>query len=201
MKTMADPARNLDDRFTYGDYKSWPDEERWELIDGRAWAMSPAPTRNHQGLASKLFTDLSTFLSGKPCKAYFAPFDVLLPEGDESDDEVATVVQPDIVVFCDKTKLTKAGARGAPDLVVEILSPSTSKKDLNEKFRVYEKHGVREYWVVDPGNRAVQVWRIRVEGGYDSGELRDLVRDDSPIASKLLEGFVVDPKGHFEEMD
>jgi Uma2 family endonuclease len=111
------------------------------------------------------------------------------------------VAQPDIVVYCDRSKLTEAGARGAPDLVVEILSPSTSKKDLNEKFDLYERHGVREYWVVDPGNESIQVWRSRPDGGFDPGELRDMMRDPSPIASKVLEGFAVDPKELFTDLD
>jgi Uma2 family endonuclease len=92
-------------------------------------------------------------------------------------DEASTVVQPDIVV--------------------EILSPSTSRKDLNGKFRLCERHGVREHWVVDPGNKSVQVWRQRPEDGFDAGELRDLLRDASPITSKVLEGFFVDPKDLF----
>ncbi|MDP3178977.1 MAG: Uma2 family endonuclease, partial [Spirochaetaceae bacterium] len=99
----------------------------------------------------------------KHCEAYIAPFDVLLPDGEEADDDVDSVVQPDIVVFCDRSKLTEADARGAPDLVVEILSPSTSKKDQHEKLSLYEKHGVREYWVVDPGNRSIRVLSLSAE--------------------------------------
>jgi Uma2 family endonuclease len=197
---MGDPVAARGDRFTYRHYRTWPDEERWELIEGQAWNMSPAPSPSHQDIQAQLITALRILLKGKPCKAYDAPFDVLLPLGDESDDEIATVVQPDIVVFCDKSKITPRGARGAPDLVVEILSPSTSKKDLNEKFLLYERHRVREYWVVDPGNEAIQVWRQRPEGGFDEGELRDAIRDPSPIASKLLEGFAVDPKELFAEL-
>jgi Uma2 family endonuclease len=198
---MGNPAIDRGEHFIYRHYRTWPDEERWELIEGQAWNMSPAPTRGHQGIQAWLISELRLFLKGKRCKAYDAPFDVLLPNGDEADDEVDTVVQPDIVVYCDTSKLTKRGARGAPDLVVEILSPSTSRKDQNEKFRLYEKHGVREYWVVDPGNESIWVWRLESEGGYDEGELRDLLRDDSPISSKVLEGFVVDPKELFAELD
>jgi Uncharacterized protein conserved in cyanobacteria len=198
---MGNPALDPGDRFTYRHYKTWPDEERWELIEGQAWNMSPAPSTRHQDIQAQLITALRIFLKGKPCKAYDAPFDVLFPEGAESDDDVATVVQPDIVVFCDRSKLTLAGARGAPDLVVEILSPSTSKKDQNEKFRLYERHGVREYWVVDPGNESIMIYRQKPQGGFDSGELRDLVRDASPISSIVLEGFSVDPKELFADLD
>lgn len=197
--------RNLapQERFTYRHYRTWPDSERWELLGGLAWSMSPAPRRIHQEMQARLITELRIFLKGKPCKAFDAPFDILLPAGMESDDEVDTVVQPDIVVYCDRSKLTEAGARGAPDLVVEIFSPSTARKDLNEKLRLYERHGVREYWVVDPGNRSILVFRPVVgEGGaavYDYGELREQGRDWSPLASRVLEGFSVDPKELFSD--
>ena len=193
MRNLADPARSLDERFAYGDYRKWPEGERWELIEGVPYSMSPAPFRRHQDITRKLFVKLAVFLEGHACIPYCAPFDVLLPAEDESDDDVDTVVQPDILVFCDRSKLTEKGARGAPDLVVEILSPSTSKKDLNEKFRLYEKHGVREYWVVDPGNKSVQAWRLGADGRYDRGELRDAVSGPEPIASRVLDGFAVDP--------
>jgi len=191
----------MDEKFTYGDYRRWSDDERWELIDGKAWAMSPAPTRYHQDLAKRLFSPINDFLRGKPCQAYFAPFDVLLPDGDESDDEVATVVQPDLVVFCDRSKLTVAGARGAPDLLVEILSPSTSKKDQREKFDLYQRHGVREYWIVDPAGKWLCVYRPGPDGEFDAGELREPLRDYGSISSKVLEGFSVEPKELFADMD
>jgi Uma2 family endonuclease len=201
MRSMADPARALDERFTYGDYRKWPEGERWELIEGLPYSMSPAPFRRHQDITRKLFVKLAVFLEGHTCIPYCAPFDVLLPAGDESDDDVDTVIQPDIVVFCDRSKLTEKGARGAPDLIMEILSPSTSKKDLNEKFRLYEKHKVREYWVVDPGNKSVQVWRIDAAGRYDQGELRDSGSGLEPIASRVLDGFAVDPAELLKDLD
>lgn len=182
---MGDPALTPKEHFTYRHYRTWPDTERWELIEGQAWSMSPAPIRDHQSLVLSLASAMRSFLKGKVCQVFISPFDVLFPESDEPDDEVATVVQPDIVVFCDKSKLTRAGARGAPDLVVEILSSSTSKKDLNEKFNLYEKHGVCEYWVVDPAARSVWVYRLRAEGRFDNGELRDRLGDLSPIVSKF----------------
>ena len=165
---MGDPASAPDERFTYRHYRSWPDDERWELIDGRAWAMSPAPLRSHQKLSGRLFHRLSAYLEGKPCEVYAAPFDVLLPAGDEPDDEVDSVVQPDLVVVCDKSKLTRAGARGAPDLVVEILSPSSSRKDQREKFELYQSRGVREYWVLDPAGEWLCVYRLIGGRGKES---------------------------------
>ncbi len=205
---MGDPASAPDERFTYRHYRSWPDDERWELIDGRAWAMSPAPLRSHQKLSGRLFHRLSAYLEGKPCEVYAAPFDVLLPAGDEPDDEVDSVVQPDLVVVCDKSKLTRAGARGAPDLVVEILSPSSSRKDQREKFELYQSRGVREYWVLDPAGEWLCVYRLiggRWEGigpgTFDDGELREPGRDYGPVSSRILEGFSFDPAELFAELD
>jgi len=203
---MADPALKLDDHFTYRHYRNWPDDQRWELIEGEAWAMS-SPTERHQALLVRLIVAFHAHLEGKPCRFYPAPLDVLMPKGSEEDDEVDTVVQPDIVVFCDKSKLTDRCARGAPDFVKEILSPSTSKKDLNEKFNLYEKRGVREYWVVDPAAWSVWVYRLAADAAtpprsrYDEGELRDRLGDTSPLASRVLAGFTVDPVELFADLD
>jgi Uma2 family endonuclease len=196
---MGNPAEDLGGKFAYRHYRTWPDEERWELINGIAWSMSPAPTERHQELSWRLSIMFGNYLKGKPCKAFAAPYDVLLPHGDESDDEVDTVVQPDIVVFCDHSKRRANGARGTPDLIVEILSPSTSKKDQREKFDLYQKHGVREYWIVDPAGAWLCVYRQKADGCFDSGELRESLREYGPIASSVLEGFSVDPKELFAE--
>lgn len=198
---MGNPNLAPEERFTYRHYRTWPDSERWELIDGHAWAMSPAPRTRHQDIQAQLITALRVFLKGKPCKAFDAPFDVLLPEGEEADDEIDTVIQPDIVVYCDRSKITEAGGRGAPDLVVEILSPSTSKKDQHEKFALYERHGVREYWVVDPAGHWLCVYRLGTEGKYDEGELRERLRDYGPIESQVLAGFAVEPEELFSVLD
>lgn len=201
MERMGDPALTPNERFTYRHYKTWPDEERWELIEGQAWSMSPAPLRVHQKLVTRLGEAFASFLRGRTCEVYVAPFDVILPASDEPDDDVDTVVQPDLVVYCDRSKLTEAGARGGPDLVVEILSPSTSRKDQKEKFDLYERHGVREYWVVDPAGAWLCVYRLTDREKFDGGELRERLRDYSPIGSSVLEGFSVDPAGLFAELD
>jgi Uma2 family endonuclease len=198
--------RNPDERFTYGDYRQWDDGERWELIEGQAWSMSPAPRRSHQKLSLWLARKLADFLEGHPCEVYEAPFDLLLPEGDEDDDEVATVVQPDILVFCDKSKLTEAGARGAPTFIIEILSPSTSKKDLNEKFRLYERHGVREYWVVDPDAQAIHAWSLDEHRRFGRERLHLAQASRAPgagplVVSTALEGFSVDSGELFGAID
>lgn len=147
---MAVPARRADERFTYGDYVKWPEEERWELIEGVPYDMTPAPSTTHQRISGELFRQIANYLKGKPCEVFGAPFDVRLPEGKEREEDIETVVQPDILVVCDPKKLDEKGCRGAPDFVIEIVSPSTAKKDLVVKKALYEKHGVKEYWLVDP---------------------------------------------------
>jgi Uma2 family endonuclease len=159
-------AEKAEEHFTYGQYCQWDDGERWELIDGVPYNMSPAPVRRHQGILMRVSIVVGTFLADKPCQAYFAPFDVRLPDFSEQDDsDVLTVVQPDLVVICDEKKLDDRGCRGAPDLVMEILSPSTSRKDIGVKFRLYERHGVREYWIIHPTEESlwqaagIRAWR------------------------------------------
>ena len=146
-----DAARTIEKRFTYADYCTWPDDERWELIDGVAYAMS-APAEVHQRLLGELFGQLWTFFKGKTCQVYVAPFDVRLNA--ESGDN--SVVQPDILVVCDKKKLENGKAViGVPDFVIEILSPSNPQHDSVTKFNLYQEAGVREYWIVDPENKTV----------------------------------------------
>ena len=163
-------ALKREDRFTYGDYLTWDDDERWELIDGVPYNMSPAPTVRHQAISRELLTEFALHLRGNSCQVFAAPFDVRLPEADESGDLVETVVQPDLSVVCDKRKLDDAGCRGAPDLIVEILSPSTAHKDQKVKFDRYERAGVREYWIVDPTGSTVQIYTLGVEGKYSRPE-------------------------------
>lgn len=150
-------------RFTYGDYRRWHGDERWELLDGDAHAMSPAPSRLHQQVLTRLAARIVPALEDGPCEVYVAPFDVRLPRGDEPDDEIETVVQPDLSVVCDPGKLDGAGCRGAPDWVIEILSPATEARDRVHKRALYEQHGVREYWLVDPEGRTVTVYRREAE--------------------------------------
>lgn len=169
------------DRFTYGDYRRWPDDERWELIDGRAYDMCPAPTRNHQQMVLEIAAQAHTFLRGGPCEVNVAPFDVRLPKTDEADDLVDTVVQPDIAVICDPQKLDDAGGRGAPDWVVEVLSPRTAAKDQREKRDAYERAGVREYWVVHPTDRTLMVYRL-TDGAYGRPEVQSLVGETAVSA-------------------
>jgi Uma2 family endonuclease len=163
---MGFPAKKQAVTFTYDDYLTWPDTERWELIHGVAYDMSPAPSTEHQTILGELFGEFRNFLKGKPCQAYIAPFDVRLPEENEADEEIETVVQPDMVVICDQLKIDRRGCKGAPDLIIEIVSPSTAKKDTQDKFRLYERHGVKEYWIVYPGEHTIEVYILDKNGLY-----------------------------------
>lgn len=156
---MSKPARHIQQHFTYGDYRQWPEGERWELIDGEAYACA-APTRVHQKLTVELTRQIANFLQDKPCEVYAAPFDLRLPEKDEADDAVQTVVQPDIVVVCDEHKLDDKGCRDAPDWIIEVLSPSTASRDHVQKKSLYERHGVREYWLVHPTDHVLTRYRL-----------------------------------------
>ena len=138
----------LEDEYRYGDYKHWDDSEDWEIIDGRAYNMAPSPVRKHQKIASKIHGKFFQYLEEKTCEVYFE-WDVVLSE--------ENIVKPDIFVVCDKNKLTEKNLQGAPDLVVEILSPSTAKRDKEDKYELYKKYGVREYWIVDPYNLEIDV--------------------------------------------
>lgn len=175
-------------QYTYGDYRRWPEEERWELISGEAYDMSPAPSRAHQEFVGELFRQISNFLAGKPCRAYVAPFDVRLPERDETDDEIRDVVQPDISVICDPSKLDDAGCRGAPDFIVEVLSPGTSRKDQIGKKRLYERHGVREYWLVHPIDRLLTRYFLE-ESGYGAAVIEETA---GTTEVRVLPGLVID---------
>jgi Uma2 family endonuclease len=139
--------------YSYADYMRFEFEERLEIIKGQLFKMSPAPSRSHQGISGNIFVPIYNALKGKPCRVYTAPFDVRLAKKNQDDKEVFTVVQPDIVVVCDQSKLDKRGCIGAPDIVVEILSPGNNKKELINKYEVYEEAGVKEYWIVSPTHK------------------------------------------------
>jgi Uma2 family endonuclease len=152
-------------RYTYADALEWDETERIELIYGDPVMMSP-PTRAHQEISGELFAQLHDYLKDKPCRVYHAPFGVRLfeKEGDTPYD-VDTLVEPDIAVVCDHSKLDDAGCKGAPNLIIEILSPSTQRHDRLVKFNLYQKAGVPEYWIVDPSSRSVSVYTLE-DGAY-----------------------------------
>jgi Uma2 family endonuclease len=141
---------DLSKRYTYADYVTWLFEDRVELIKGWIYKMSPAPKRRHQEVSLNLTLSFASYFKTCGCKVYEAPFDVRLKRNKDDDNEVETVVQPDISVFCDLSKLDDRGAIDAPDLVVEVTSDSTMKRDYNDKFKLYEENFVQEYWIVNP---------------------------------------------------
>ena len=157
----------------YGDYLTWPEDVRCELIDGVVYLMAPAPVLAHQEVAGEVFRQVSNALLGKPCRALISPVDVRLPKQDEADELIDTVVQPDVLVVCDVNKLDRRGVRGAPDWVIEVLSPSTAGHDQIRKRELYERHGVREYWLIHPVDRVLTVYRL-IEGEYGKPELYEL---------------------------
>ncbi len=145
---------DLNKSYTYADYITWQFTEMVELIKGKVFKMSPSPKSAHQLVSSNLHGELYTALKRKPCKLFSAPFDVRFVKSID-DKEITTVTQPDLCVICDSSKIDEAGCLGAPDFIIEILSQSTKKKDLHNKFEVYEEFGVNEYWIVEPTSQIV----------------------------------------------
>ncbi|MBG8552469.1 Uma2 family endonuclease [Hymenobacter guriensis] len=159
---------DLTKTYTYADYLTWQLDEFIELVKGKVHRMSPAPRRVHQKVARNIVRHVDQQLTGGPCEVYFAPFDVrLTTPGPNGDAQITTVVQPDICVVCDPSKLDERGCLGAPDWIIEILSPSTAAYDTREKFELYEESGVLEYWIVFPGEKTVATYVLH-EGRYQS---------------------------------
>lgn len=147
--------------YTYEDILNWPGDEQVELINGDVYMMAPAPSPDHQSISWALIVQLGNYLKGKKCRAFHAPFDVRLFEEDgDQPYHVDTVVQPDLLVVCDPSKLDGHGCKGAPDLVIEILSPSTRQHDRLTKLNLYQRAGVQEYWIVDPEEKTVIVMTL-----------------------------------------
>ncbi len=150
--------------YTYADMLCWDEQEHMELIQGMP-VMTAGASRDHQFISGRMFAQLSRYLDGKKCEVYYAPFDVRLFESEEDrPEDVDTVVEPDLLVVCDPSKLDQSGCRGAPDMIVEILSPSTRARDRLEKFKLYQEAGVREYWIVSPEEKTVQVFLLAPNG-------------------------------------
>jgi len=151
---------DLNKRYTYADYLTWMDDVRRELFDGFIRLMTPAPSRMHQEISFNLSRLFGNFIHNKHCKGFAAPSDVRFPKDDKSksDKQVYTVLQPDLFIVCDLSKLDDRGCLGAPDLVIEIISPKNSKRDTHDKFEIYQQHGVREYWIINPNDENVTVF-------------------------------------------
>ena len=187
---MNSPQLTPNQHYTAADYLKWNDGQRFELLHGVVRAMSPAPSWTHQIISSNLEFEIKSYLrSKKRCQVVYAPVDVFL-----SDD---TVVQPDIIVVCDPQKIEKRGCVGAPDLVVEILSPATAKLDWNDKFKLYEAAGVREYWIVNPEEQFVHVFQL-VDGKF---QLNGAYCAEDSLRIGIFEDVTIDLKNVFEHND
>jgi len=177
-------------RYTYTDYLTWDDDKRRELIDGIPFLMS-APNRRHQKLSGRLYIQIAAFLKDRKCEVYYAPFDVRL-NADTLDN---TVVQPDLIIVCDHSILNDAGCKGAPDMAIEILSPSTSRYDRTLKFDTYLKAGIKEYWVIDPETNTLAVHLLK-NGSYIISAYTD---ENEAVPVSILKGCVINLTEVFEE--
>ncbi len=174
---MDSSVRKTQEVYSYKDYLTWPDDERWEIIDGVPHDMSPSPSDIHQEILWKLSGELYIFFKDKKCKAYPAPFDVMLPLNKIDDDsKVYNIVQPDIIIVCDKDKISHKGCKGAPDIVIEIISPSTVSKDFVKKRRLYEKNKIKQYWIVSPEEKTLLLFRLNENELY--GEPEEYKKED-----------------------
>lgn len=170
--------------YTYADYLTWQFSERLELIKGKIFKMSPAPNVMHQRVSGNVQFELKKYFLQKPCQVFAAPFDVRLYDSKKSvkqNKEIFTVVQPDLCVICDDTKLDEHGCIGAPDLIVEVLSPGNTKKEMKTKFQLYEENEVREYWLIEPIDRAVLVYTFQNEHYIGLRPLTDEDIMNSPL--------------------
>lgn len=181
---MTLASLDLNKTYTAADYYQWDFPERVELINGKVYEMMPGPSPYHQKITGGIFVSFDSFLRNKPCDVYFAPIDVYLP-GNTAND---TVLQPDICVICDLAKIQKRGCIGAPDIVVEILSPGNTTKEMKLKYSVYEAAGVKEYWVVSPLYQLLQVYRL-VDGKFQQEPVKTA---GDIVTSTILPGFALD---------
>jgi len=183
-------------KYSYADYLTWEIDGMVELIKGKIFKMTAAPRRKHQGISVIVTNRFYNYLKGSNCKVYEAPFDVRLPVHSKKNEDIFTVVQPDICIICDVDKLDEAGCIGAPDLIVEILSPGNNKKELQNKYEVYEESGVKEYWIIHPEEQTLLVYTL-TQGEFLASKLFTL---GDKVKSNCIEGFQLDLDEVFEEL-
>ncbi|MCC5939402.1 MAG: Uma2 family endonuclease [Lunatimonas sp.] len=171
--------------YTYADYLTWEIDEMVELIRGKVFRQAAAPRVIHQRISGKIFYSLYDLLKGKPCEVFSAPFDVRLPVASKKNEDIDTVVQPDLCVICDAEKIDERGCLGAPDLIIEILSPGNNRKDLKLKYDVYEASGVKEYWVIHPDERTLLIYTLD-EQRYRASRL---FTPGDKVSSQAVPGF------------
>lgn len=182
---------------TYADYLQWNIDEVFEIIKGKVFKMNAAPRLKHQRISWRISSKLANFLEGKSCEGFSAPFDVRLPVNSKKNEDIYTVVQPDICVVCDKSKLDEAGCIGAPDLIIEILSKGNNKKELKYKYEVYEESGVKEYWIIHPDEETLLVYTL-VNNKYQASKL---FTSGDVITTTILPDFELDLEKVFAELE
>lgn len=190
---MPLPEKNK--KYTYADYLTWSEEERWEIINGIPY-LQAAPTWQYQAVLLELARQFANYLQDKSCRVFTAPFDLRIPEANEKDEETTNVVQPDIIIICDNSGLKKTGYYGVPELIIEIVSPSTGQKDKIEKFNLYEKAGVKEYWIVEPDEKVVMVFTLE-EGRYGRPQMYS---EEDKVKVSIFDDLVIDLKPVFERI-
>jgi len=192
---------DLNKKYSYAEYLTWRFEEMVELIKGRIWRMSPAPRTVHQKISWNFTGVFFQFMKNHKCQAFAAPFDVRILDKKKSKKEnkdVFTVVQPDLCVICDEEKIDELGCVGAPDLIIEILSPGNSKKEMRVKYELYEEAGVMEYWVVDPERQTVQVFALDANEKYQT--MKIFISEDV-MTSHIFKDLKIDLTEVFTEMN
>lgn len=176
-------------KYTFADYLTYPEDERWEIIDGVPY-MQASPTPLHQEVLTELVRQIANYLKDKSCKVYPAPFCVRLPLSTEkNENEVINIVEPDISIICDKSKIDDKGCNGAPDMIIEVISPSSIKMDRVVKFNKYEKAGIKEYWIVEPEQKLVSVVVLQINQKYGRTEI---YTEDDKISVSILPDLVID---------
>ena len=182
------------EKYTYADYLTWPEGERWEIFDGIPY-LQAAPSWQHQAVSGNIFGQFYENLKGNSCQVFAAPFDLCIPEFGEKDEEISNIItQPDIVVICDKSKLRKTGFFGVPELIIEIISPSTARTDKIIKFNKFEKAGVKEYWIVEPEQKIVSVFVLQDNNRYGRP---DVFSEEDQIKVSIFPDLTIDLKPVF----
>jgi Uma2 family endonuclease len=192
-----EPEAAYDTHYTYSDYLQFSYDEMVEIIKGKIFKMSPAPSSTHQRISRKIVTNIDNYLKSRKCEVFSAPFDVILPVKGKDFMQSDRVVQPDISVICDPAKIQEKGCFGAPDWIIEILSPHTTKRDIQDKYDLYEESGVKEYWIVEPRNSTVEVF-VLAENRYL--RIRTYVQDDV-VPCQTIDGLTIDLSEVFEELN
>ena len=192
---MSYPIEQEQKLYTYKDYLKLPDDQRYEIIDGILY-MAPSPSTQHQRVSRKLLVLIDNHLKGKECEVFNSPYDVLLTNNNEDkENDIKIVVQPDIFVVCDESKITKNNCVGSPDFIIEIVSPSMPSRDYVKKLYLYEKHKVKEYWIVNYIRNEVTVFKLNEDGDYDVPEI---YKDDVNVKVGIFEDLIIDLKEIFE---